>query len=93
MARADPPSLSRLPISETDSTADKKIPDTWIRFVRATSRDRAALEPTREIDSVQPPNLSISKTVDEVIIHHADRLHVRINNGRTNEAEVDAVVP
>ena len=40
-----------------------------------------------EIDSVQPPNLSISKTVDEVIVHHADRLHVRINNGRTHERE------
>ena len=38
-------------------------------------------------DGTQPLNLSISKTVGEVIIHRADRLHVRINNGRTNERE------
>jgi hypothetical protein len=30
-------------------------------------------------DGTQPPNLSIPKTVDEVIIHHADRLHVCID--------------
>src|ERR1700720_278850 len=36
---------------------------------------------------IQPPNLLISETVDEVIVHHADRLHVCINDGRTNEAE------
>jgi len=41
-------------------------------------------------DRIQPPNLSISKTVDEVIVHHADRLHVRIDDGRTNEAESPA---
>src|ERR1700687_1565822 len=38
-------------------------------------------------DGIQAPNLSISETVDEVIVHHADRLHVRINDGRTNETE------
>ena len=36
---------------------------------------------------IQPPNLSISETVGEVIVHHTDRLHVRINDGRTSEAE------
>src|ERR1700733_6335728 len=41
-------------------------------------------------DRIQPPNLSISKTVDEVIVHHANRLHVRIDDGRTNEAESPA---
>jgi hypothetical protein len=38
-------------------------------------------------DRIQTPNLSISETVDEVIVHHADRLHVRINYSRINEAE------
>src|SRR6202521_2240165 len=38
-------------------------------------------------DGIQAPNLSISETIDEVIVHHADRLHVRINDGRTDEAE------
>jgi len=46
MARADTPSLSRLPITETDSTRDKKIPGTCIRITRVISRDRAALQPT-----------------------------------------------
>jgi hypothetical protein len=36
---------------------------------------------------VQPTNFSISETVDEMIVHHADRLHVRIDDGRTNAAE------
>jgi hypothetical protein len=38
-------------------------------------------------DRIQPPNLSTSETLDEVIVDHADRLHVRIHDGRTNEAE------
>lgn len=33
------------------------------------------------------PNLPISETVDKVIVHHANRLHVRINDGRPYEAE------
>ena len=41
-------------------------------------------------DRIQPPNLWISETVDEVIVHHAHRLHVCIDNGRTNEAESSA---
>src|SRR5712691_8413739 len=63
------------------------------RPIRSRSRRwcRPAARPCRQVgaldDRIQPPNLSISKTVDEVIVHHADRLHVRINDGRTNEAE------
>jgi hypothetical protein len=38
-------------------------------------------------NSPEPLNLSISKTADEVVVHHADRLHVRIHDGRTDEAE------
>ena len=30
---------------------------------------------------VELSNFSVSETVDEVIVHHADRLHVRINDG------------
>ena len=29
----------------------------------------------------------ISEAADEVIVHHADGLHVRVNDGRTDEAE------
>jgi hypothetical protein len=29
----------------------------------------------------------MSETVDEMIVHYADSLHVRIDNGRTNKAE------
>src|SRR6266566_2271885 len=63
------------------------------RPIRSRSRRwcRPAARPCRQVgaldDRIQPPNLSISKTVDEVIVHHADRLHVCINDGRTNEAE------
>ena len=39
------------------------------------------------LDGIELSNLSISETVDKVIVHHADRLHVRINDGRTDEAE------
>jgi len=28
--------------------------------------------------------------IDEVIVYHSNRLHVRINDGRTNEAESPA---
>ena len=37
--------------------------------------------------SPDPLNLSIPVTADEVIVHHADRLHVRIDHRRTDEAE------
>src|SRR5258706_6448459 len=33
------------------------------------------------------PDLPIAKTSDEVIVHHSNRLHVRINDRRANEAE------
>src|ERR1700704_1154911 len=32
-------------------------------------------------------DLSIAEAIDEVVVHHADRLHVRVNDGRTNETE------
>src|SRR5437868_4143011 len=40
---------------------------------------------------LEPPNLSISETVDEVVVHHADRLHVGIHDGGTDEAESPAL--
>src|SRR5439155_16027428 len=40
---------------------------------------------------IDPPNFSISETVDKMIVHHADRLHVRINNRRTDKAESSAL--
>jgi hypothetical protein len=30
--------------------------------------------------TIELPNFSVSETVDQVIVHHADRLHVRIND-------------
>src|SRR5437762_3880329 len=39
----------------------------------------------------QLPDLSISKTVDEVIVHHADCLHVRVDDGGTDETESAAL--
>src|ERR1700682_2199980 len=58
---------------------------------RSRRRRRPAARPCRQVGApdsrIQPPNLSISETLDEVIVHHADCLHVRINDGRTNEAE------
>jgi hypothetical protein len=38
-------------------------------------------------NSLEPLSLSISEAADEVVVHHADRLHVRIHDGRTDEAE------
>ena len=32
-------------------------------------------------------DLPITKTIDEVIVHHSDRLHVRINDRRADEAK------
>jgi hypothetical protein len=40
---------------------------------------------------MQPADLSISETTDKVIVHHADRLHMRVNDGRTDEAESTAL--
>src|SRR5258708_103072 len=33
------------------------------------------------------PDLPIAKTMDDVIVHHSNRLHVRINDRRADEAE------
>src|SRR6201987_4943754 len=33
------------------------------------------------------PELPITETIDEVIVYHADRLHVGIHDRRTNETE------
>src|SRR5260370_26716161 len=33
------------------------------------------------------PDLSITETIDEVIVYHSDGLHVGINDCRTNETE------
>src|SRR5258707_15836805 len=33
------------------------------------------------------PDLPITKTIDEVIVHHSNRLHVRINDSRADEAK------
>jgi len=75
--------LERIPLRFPDRQPLRQIPQETKRFLervsalfRTTSRDRAALEPTREIDSVQPPKRSISKTVDEVIVQHTNRLKV-----------------
>src|SRR3984893_9633475 len=33
------------------------------------------------------PDLAITETIDEVIVYHSNRLHVRINDRRADEAE------
>src|SRR6266850_3844841 len=33
------------------------------------------------------PDLPIAETIDDVIVHHSNRLHVRIDDRRANEAE------
>src|SRR5260370_22588317 len=33
------------------------------------------------------PDLPITETIDEVIVYHSDRLHMGIDNRRTNETE------
>src|SRR5258708_105010 len=34
-----------------------------------------------------PLHLAVSETVDQVIVHHPDRLHVGVDDGRADEAE------
>jgi hypothetical protein len=38
----------------------------------------------------EPPNPSVAETVDEVVVDHADCLHVGVNDGRADEAEPTA---
>jgi len=58
------------------------------RHSHSRPRRRPLARPSRQVgaldDRIQPPNLPISETVEEAIVHYADRLHVRINDGRTN---------
>src|SRR5258706_50919 len=35
----------------------------------------------------EPPHVTISETVNQMIVHHTDRLHVRVNHGGSDEAE------
>jgi hypothetical protein len=35
----------------------------------------------------EPPHITISETVNQMIVHHADRLHVRVNHRGSDEAE------
>ena len=35
----------------------------------------------------KPLNFAITKTTDQVIVHHPDRLHMGVNNRRTDEEE------
>src|SRR5713101_6004011 len=51
-------------------------------------RSRTAV---RYILNLYVGNLSISETVDEVIVQHANGLHMRIYNGGTDEAESPAL--
>jgi hypothetical protein len=45
----------------------------------------------RAVWGLKSPNLSISKAIDEVIVHHADCLHVGIEDGGADEAETPAL--
>src|SRR5258706_8554061 len=37
--------------------------------------------------SVVPQQLAVSETIDKVIVHHPDRLHVGVDDGGADEAE------
>lgn len=51
-------------------------------------RDRFRKAFADDIDPVlRLPDLPITETIDEVIVYHADRLHVGIHHRRTNETE------
>jgi hypothetical protein len=36
---------------------------------------------------IVPLHLAVSETVDEMVVHHPDRLHVGVDDGRSDEAE------
>src|SRR4029079_13374714 len=38
-------------------------------------------------ESIKPANLAIAETVDQMVVHHSDRLHVGVDDGRTNEGK------
>src|SRR5712691_11960648 len=41
--------------------------------------------------AAEPADVTVSETVDQVIVDHADRLHVRVNHRRSDEAEPAAL--
>ena len=58
-----------------------------IAFCGWTTRDRLAEQRLK----LRCGNFPISEAVDEVIVHHADCLHVRVDDGGTDEAESAAL--
>src|SRR5258705_3254764 len=94
MSHAAPTVCMNVPISDMTS-AIRRLRKTGVR----SGRHRLGVPLPSGADSVestrgrvirtyaQPPHVTISETVDQVIVHHADRLHVRVDHGGSDEAE------
>src|SRR5688500_5566251 len=45
------------------------------------------MTPPTPVSALASANLTVAEAVDDVIVDHADGLHVRVNDGRAHEAE------
>src|SRR6476660_7995162 len=57
----------------------------------AAALERFRCSPYSRLWRPEPADVSISVTVDYVIVNHADRLHVCVDDRRSNEAETAAL--
>src|SRR5260221_7393062 len=71
------------------------LPSAW---GRSLAFSETAARPAPRHDShfqfaadAKPPDVSISETVDYVIVDHADRLHVCVDHGRSHKTEPAAL--
>src|SRR5690348_1637594 len=53
--------------------------------VSASSCGSSVSRPTPTLP--EPGDLAVAKAADDVVVHHADRLHVRVDDGRADEAK------
>src|SRR5258706_15812375 len=58
---------------------------------RRTAAPLARFRRSRRLLAAEPANVAVSETVDQVIVDHADRLHVRVDHCRSDEAEPAAL--
>src|SRR5258706_865765 len=58
---------------------------------RRTAAPLARFRWSRRLFAAEPVNVAVSETVDQVIVDHADRLHVRVDHCRSDEAEPAAL--
>ena len=60
---------------------------TWRRRLPGENDTFITWLPHSRSTSPNPPNLTITETIHEVVVYHSDGLHVGINDRRTNETE------